>query len=100
MQVATVLDDPGVWPIWSKHTAVVVPVVHVADTPQTQTLLRQRLDKTSPPHGSDVPHLQELRPTQVSVVNVHAGLHNAEKRGPHYFCCILLFPLPYFRLTY
>ena len=58
-----------------------VPAVHVADTPQTHTLFKQRFDKMSWPHGSEVPHLQSLRPTQVSVVSVHAGLQRANRMG-------------------
>jgi hypothetical protein len=54
--------------------------VQVEEVPQTHTLLRQRFDKTSPPQGSDVPHLHVFRPTQVSVVKVHAGLQRAKAK--------------------
>ena len=79
LQVATVLVDPGVFPTWSKQTGTVVPEVHEAETPQTQTLFRHRLLNVGP-HGSAVPHLQLLREAQVSVVKVHSGLHKATKK--------------------
>ena len=78
MHVDTVFDDPGVCPTWSKQIAYRVLGVQVGDMPHTHTLLRQRFDKTSPPQGSDVPHLHVLRPTHVSVVKVHAGLQRAK----------------------
>jgi hypothetical protein len=80
LHVATVLEDPGVFPTWSRQTVYRVPVVQVEEVPQTHTLLRQRFDKTSPPQGSDVPHLHVFRPTQVSVVKVHAGLQRAKAK--------------------
>ena len=55
--------------------------MQVAETPHTQTLLRHRFDKTLPPQASEVPHLQtagDTLPSQVSVVNVHAGLQSAK----------------------
>ena len=55
-----------------------MPAVHKAETPQTQTLFRQRLLNVGP-QAAALPHLQSLRATQVSVVNVHAGLHKARK---------------------
>ena len=83
LQVATVLDDPGVFPTWSKQTATVVPDVHFADTPHTHVPLRHLFDKTSPPHASEVPHLHtagDTLPSQVSVVKVQAGLQSAKTR--------------------
>ena len=55
--------------------------MHFAEIPHTQTLLRHRLDNTSPPHAAEVPHLQtagDTLPSHVSVVRVHAGLQSAE----------------------
>ena len=83
LHVATVLDDPGVFPTWSKQTATVVPDVHFADTPHTHVPLRHLFDKTSPPHASEVPHLHtagDTLPSQVSVVKVQAGLQSAKTR--------------------
>ena len=77
MHVETVFVDPGVFPTWSKQTGIVVPLVQVADTPHTHTLLRQRFDKVGPQAGA-VPHLH-VPASQVSVVNVHAGLQSAKK---------------------
>ena len=54
--------------------------MHNAETPHTQTPLRHLLLKVGPQAAEVAPHLQSLRATQVSVVKVHAGLHNAEKR--------------------
>ena len=79
MHVATVFEDPGVLPNWSKQMEYLVPVVQVEDTPHAHTLLRQRFDSVSEPHAGDVPHLH-VPASQVSVVKVHDGLQSATKR--------------------
>ena len=85
LHVADTLNDPvapGVFPSLSKQIGYRVSGVQGGDTPQTHVLSKHRFVNTSWPQGSDVPHLQVLRPTQVSAVSVHAGLQRANtKRG-------------------
>ena len=80
LQVATVFEVPGVLPIWSRQTGVVVPSVHNEDTPHKHTPLTQRFDKVSDEaQAVPVPHLH-VPASQVSVVPLHNGLQSAGKK--------------------